>query len=561
MGNISTSNFNMDYKSDTNMKKNVSLVEEESHKMELEEEEDKNAFECDDCNFKGIDCYEELGLTKEESIIYMDLGEPDRCEDCFDKWKNTSDAADYLKQTEESAEKEEDEEDNDYTCGSCGTKFDYKLNKLEYKENSPDDECSFCGTKFDDKWSEQYKSFKKNDEKMICEVEEEEEETKWHLVTPLYKKSVYEDIIHTKWYGGTRVSLKITKIWRYGEFNIELTDSESKEIVKLNEVDLNKYYTEVVCTDNLYDYDAEVIDIDKYDEELQKQINLDVFEDADNESPYDEVELVDEHDWEVDDTLYSIVGGVELDKDENNDAESEDESEAESEDETQPEDETIVYLNTVGGKIVGGSVEPPKEDKNEEPVKLCVNMNCERYPPHWDFEVDTEENYEDGQQWVKCAQCVGYYNDDGICDILFVQEEPNNQEAECDLCGKTEDIVQMKGSGQYLCGDGCDESGDESGDDDENEENYNYNNDEDNENLKGVEKEKINNCDVCCKDKSFEEYYVFKRGKQEMYSCVKCWENRKTQVVGESSWTWSHHTFPGPAYYTVNKEEEEQEVK
>ena len=66
------------------------------------------------------------------------------------------------------------------------------------------------------------------------------------------------------------------------------------------------------------------------------------------------------------------------------------------------------------------------------------------------------------------------------------------------------------------------------------EENYNYNNDEDNENLKGVEKEKINNCDVCCKDKSFEEYYVFKRGKQEMYSCVKCWENRKTQVVGES---------------------------
>ena len=90
------------------------------------------------------------------------------------------------------------------------------------------------------------------------------------------------------------------------------------------------------------------------------------------------------------------------------------------------------------------------------------------------------------------------------------------------------------------------------------EENYNYNNDEDNENLKGVEKEKINNCDICCKDKSFEEYYVFKRGKQEMYSCVKCWENRKTQLVGESSWTWSYHTFPGPAYFTVNKEEEEE---
>ena len=96
-------------------------------------------------------------------------------------------------------------------------------------------------------------------------------------------------------------------------------------------------------------------------------------------------------------------------------------------------------------------------NQNKETVKLCVNMDCERYPPDWDFEEDTEENYEDGQQWVKCKKCDGYYNDDGLGDILFIQEEPHNQEAECDLCGKTEDIVQMKGCGQYLCGNGCDE--------------------------------------------------------------------------------------------------------
>ena len=66
-----------------------------------DEEEDKNAFECDDCNYKGINCYEQIGLTKEESIVYMDLGEPDRCEDCFNKWKSTIDAVDYLEQTEE----------------------------------------------------------------------------------------------------------------------------------------------------------------------------------------------------------------------------------------------------------------------------------------------------------------------------------------------------------------------------------------------------------------------------------------------------------------------------
>ena len=73
------------------------------------EDEYKNAFECDDCNFEGNDCYEQLGLTKEESNIYMDLGEPDRCEDCFEKWKNTSNATDYLKQTKEEVEETEEE--------------------------------------------------------------------------------------------------------------------------------------------------------------------------------------------------------------------------------------------------------------------------------------------------------------------------------------------------------------------------------------------------------------------------------------------------------------------
>ena len=97
-------------------------------------------------------------------------------------------------------------------------------------------------------------------------------------------------------------------------------------------------------------------------------------------------------------------------------------------------------------------------DNNE--TKLCVNMDCERYPPDWDFEEDTEENYQEGQ-WKKCCLCDGYFDDDGLGDILFVQEEPNNQEAECSLCGKSEDIVQMKGTGEYLCGNACDEDEDE----------------------------------------------------------------------------------------------------
>jgi hypothetical protein len=115
------------------------------------------------------------------------------------------------------------------------------------------------------------------------------------------------------------------------------------------------------------------------------------------------------------------------------------------------------YLKMVDGK------------DNEEPVKLCENMDCVRYPPDWDAKRDTEETYQE-DPWLKCNQCDGYYNNDGGGDILYVQEEPNNQEAECDLCGKTKDIVQMKGTGQYLCGNACDESDEEEEEEEEEEE-------------------------------------------------------------------------------------------
>ena len=92
--------------------------------------------------------------------------------------------------------------------------------------------------------------------------------------------------------------------------------------------------------------------------------------------------------------------------------------------------------------------------------KLCVNMECERYPPDWDFEEDTVETYQVGE-WQKCCLCDGYFNDDGLRDILFIEEEPYKKTAECDLCGKDNNIVQMKGTGQFICGNACDEDEDD----------------------------------------------------------------------------------------------------
>lgn len=100
----------------------------------------------------------------------------------------------------------------------------------------------------------------------------------------------------------------------------------------------------------------------------------------------------------------------------------------------------------------------------EDGCELCQNTDCERFPEGWDPDEDTLDNWPDGRQWVKCNLCDGFFSDDGFNDILFIEEAPNNRTDHCcSLCGKTRNIVQMKGSGQYICGNACDESDDESG--------------------------------------------------------------------------------------------------
>ena len=104
---------------------------------------------------------------------------------------------------------------------------------------------------------------------------------------------------------------------------------------------------------------------------------------------------------------------------------------------------------------------PSCKVQDEPTYKLCKNTDCERYPDDEDFDKDNEAEYEPRGECQKCNICDGYFVDDGLNDILFIEEEPNNQKGGCDLCGKEDNIVQMKGTGEYLCGNGCDESEDE----------------------------------------------------------------------------------------------------
>jgi hypothetical protein len=78
--------------------------------------------------------------------------------------------------------------------------------------------------------------------------------------------------------------------------------------------------------------------------------------------------------------------------------------------------------------------------------KLCKNQDCSENP------IDDES--------IKCKICDGYFQDDGLNDIYFLEE--NGGSGACSLCGKTENICIMKESGQVICINACDESDDES---------------------------------------------------------------------------------------------------
>ena len=58
-------------------------------------------------------------------------------------------------------------------------------------------------------------------------------------------------------------------------------------------------------------------------------------------------------------------------------------------------------------------------------------------------------------EYEKCQLCDGYFIDDGLNDIYFLEE--NGESGSCSLCGKTENICIMKGSGQEICINACDE--------------------------------------------------------------------------------------------------------
>jgi hypothetical protein len=90
--------------------------------------------------------------------------------------------------------------------------------------------------------------------------------------------------------------------------------------------------------------------------------------------------------------------------------------------------------------------EDEEEEEEEEPVTtLCKNQDC--------------SPVKDAKFTEKCSICSGHFADDGLNDVYFLNE--NGGVGSCNLCKKTENVCIMKGTGQYVCINACDEEEEE----------------------------------------------------------------------------------------------------
>ena len=227
--------------------------------------------------------------------------------------------------------------------------------------------------------------------------------------------------------------------------------------------------------------------------------------------------------------------------------------------ELSPNKSKMLCNNTTTNNIVSSPWEyGVYVDSEDAVVDTTEQENANNVNENEDSDSDSESIDEDEFKCDYCGEVQGLNNCE-MCDAENVCESCHGQGGDygpCEIwvCNKCLPTCNVCGKKLYTAWDKCCGKGRSDLSDDEEED------ESEEEDLEGVDKNKIANCDLCCKDTSFETYYRFTRGrKQELFSCVKCWENRETQLVAHSSWAWEKCRFPGPAFFSGNEEKEKKD--
>jgi len=140
------------------------------------------------------------------------------------------------------------------------------------------------------------------------------DEMKTYSVSAESKNSTYTNEYYSNSICGKKVVLIITTAWRWGEFTISIYEKDKESILQLNPLIINDHCGEFISTENGWQDDVEIQNFDSYSDEEKLAIYESVFEDVENKVLHDSCVLEDENGWELDDTIYEIYCGFELEE-------------------------------------------------------------------------------------------------------------------------------------------------------------------------------------------------------------------------------------------------------
>ena len=139
-------------------------------------------------------------------------------------------------------------------------------------------------------------------------------ELKTYNVSAENKNSTYTNEYYSNTICGKQVTLIVTTVWTWGEFAITIYEDEKEEIENMNPLIINDHGGEFISTENGWQDDIEIKNFESYSDEEKMAIYESVFEDIENKILHDSSVLEDENGWELDDTIYEIYGGIELEE-------------------------------------------------------------------------------------------------------------------------------------------------------------------------------------------------------------------------------------------------------
>ena len=135
-----------------------------------------------------------------------------------------------------------------------------------------------------------------------------------YTISPENKNCIYEEGHYSKQIStGKIATILYTTNWRWGSFEITLTEEEKKEVLESNDISLNSYGASCLEMDNGWFDSAELKNETNYTEEEKIEILRTICESQDSKDFNDcDQDMMEENGWVLDDTEYSIVSGCEL---------------------------------------------------------------------------------------------------------------------------------------------------------------------------------------------------------------------------------------------------------